>query len=343
MSLTNECWLYVERPSGQVGAENFRLETRTVPEIAPGHVLIKATYISVDPYMRIQQSAKNTWEAPFPVGKVQQGGVIGEVIASNDPNGRIQVGDTVNAYTGWQRYGIAAADSVRKIDFADLPASYGLSVLGMPGRTAYFGLMEVGRPESGNTLLVSGAAGAVGSIVGQIGRLVGCRVVGIAGGPEKCRFLVEELRFDDAIDYKTLGDQAAIEAALDSDKHCPAGIDVYFDNVGGVITDAVIEKINVRARIVICGQISQYNGGLDRPEMGPRFLHHLLYKRARIEGVLARDYNDRMDEMMARMVPWLQSGDIRYRETIIEGFEQLPHALSAMMQGANIGKMVVRV
>ncbi len=225
---------------------------------------------------------------------------------------------------GWQTHAVMSVTECRRLDPDLAPPSTALHVLGMPGRIAYFGLFEAGQPRPGETLLVSGAAGAVGSIVGQIGKLAGCRVVGIAGNREKAAWLTGTLGFDDAIVYRDYPDRAAMTRALEA--HCPDGIDVYYDNVGGYITDAVIERMNLRARLIICGQISQYQGGLDTPDLGPRLLQHFLYKRARMTGVLARDYTPRHDEMMVHMGPWVQHGKIRYEETFVDGFDQLPHA-----------------
>lgn len=214
-----------------------------------------------------------------------------------------------------------------------------LHVLGMPGRIAYFGLFDAGRPRAGDLLLVSGAAGAVGSIVGQLGRLAGCRVVRVVGSDAKAAWLTTALGFDKVLSYRGIDSLAAAAGRLRT--VCPNGIDVYFDNTGGVITDAVFDVMNLRSRLVICGQISQYQGGLDSPAQGPRMLHHMLYKRATMTGVLARDYTARMDEMLAVMTPWVQSGQIRYRETIASGFDALPDALAGLFRGDNIGKMIV--
>jgi len=216
-----------------------------------------------------------------------------------------------------------------------------LGVLGMPGRTAYFGLLVPGKPQPGETVVVSAAAGAVGSLVVQIAKLKGARVVAITGSDEKVRYVEEELGADVGINYHDYPTMTKMQAALVA--ACPEGIDIYFDNVGGSITDAVFQHINVRARIIICGQISQYSTGLDQPELGPRFLHKVLYTRATIQGILSRDYADRMDEMMADMVPWVQSGKIKFKETIISGFDNLPSALNMLFHGKNKGKLLVKV
>ncbi|MDP2436026.1 MAG: NADP-dependent oxidoreductase [archaeon] len=222
-----------------------------------------------------------------------------------------------------------------------LPLSYALGILGMPARTAYFGLLEAGKVQAGETLVVSGAAGAVGCIVVQIAKLKGMRVVAIAGSAEKLAWLQGELGADAVIDYTQHDSQEVMHQALQA--ACPDGVDVYWDNVGGYITDAVLELINVRARVIICGQITQYNGGLDAPAPGPRFLHRLIYTRATIQGILARDYNHRMPEMLAQITEWLTSGQIKYKETIWEGFDRLPDALNALFHSKNTGKMIVKI
>ncbi len=288
--------------------------------------------------MRIQQAARDTYDVPHPLGIVQRAGTVGQVLAT--ASARFSVGDWVLGYGGWQRYHKSHADELQKLDPDAAPVTTALGVLGMPGRTAWFGLMDAGRPKPGETLLVSGAAGAVGSLVAQFGKRAGCRVVGIAGGASKCAFLRERLKLDAAIDYRAHATTATLATEV---QRLTAGVDVYFDNVGGWITDAVIPLIKRRARVIICGAISQYDGGLDRPDTGPRFLQHMLFQRATIQGILARDYAHRMDEMKAIVAPWVKSGDIVFEETLIEGFEQLPEALNSLFSGQNLGKLLVKV
>ena len=339
--MSGKKWIYAKRPEGEVTSEHYTLEQEEIPtedQLENGEILIKTLYCSVDPYMRIQQSSLNTWEAPHPLGQVQGSGTIGRVIYSKDAN--IKVGDIVSAYTGWREYAKLNGSNASVINFGDsIPITYALGILGMPGRTAFFGLLEVGKPAQGETLVVSGAAGAVGSIVIQIGLLKGCRVVAIAGGEEKINYL-KSLGCE-TINYKNYPTANQMLEALKS--ACPNGIDIYFDNVGGHITDAVFHLINLRARIIICGQISQYNGGLDSPEMGPRFLHKILYTRATIQGILARDYTHRMSEMVAEMSKWIKNGEIKYQETVVEGFDNLPSALNMLFYGKNNGKLLVKV
>ena len=337
--LNNEQWIYARRPEGRVGPEHYERHTTPLdPAVAANEVIVEVRYVSVDPYMRIQQAARDTYDVPHPLGIVQRAGTVGQVVAS--ASARFAPGDWVLGYGGWQRYHRAHADELQKLDPAAAPVTTALGVLGMPGRTAWFGLMDAGRPKPGETLVVSGAAGAVGSLVAQFGKRTGCTVVGIAGGVEKCRFLVERLKLDAAIDYRAFSTAPALAAQL---QRVGGGVDVYFDNVGGWITDAVIPLIRRRARIIICGAISQYDGGLDQPELGPRLLQHLLFQRATIQGILARDYVHRMDEMRPIVAPWVQRGEIVFQETIVEGFDNLPQALNSLFSGANLGKLVVRI
>lgn len=338
-SLTNRQWFYVKRPSGRVTEDNYELrESEVNADLAANEVLFEAKYISVDPYMRIQQHESNTWSPPHPLNSVQQGGAVGQVVASKSANWR--EGDWALSYTGWQKFATCHSSDLQKIDPTAAPVSTALGVLGMPGRTAWFGLMEAGRPRPGEVVVVSGAAGAVGSLVVQFAKRAGCRVFGIAGGQAKCDFLTNELGLDGAIDYRAFSTTDALSAEV---QKLTNGVDVYFDNVGGWITDAIIPRVNLRARIIICGAISQYDGGLDNVEQGPRFLHHMLYQRATIQGILARDYNHRMDEMLSIVGPWVKNKEIVFEETIIDGFEKLPDTLNSLFEGRHRGKVLVSV
>ncbi|WP_295998603.1 NADP-dependent oxidoreductase [Rugamonas sp.] len=338
-SLTHSQWIYRKQPLGQIGAEHYELLRRPLDTtLDEGEVLIEARWFSVDPYMRIGQSSKPTYDsAPHPLDTVQAGAVVARVLASRAPG--YAAGDWVSAYSGWQSHARLRADALTRLDPQQAPLTAALGVLGMPGRTAWFGLTEAGRPHAGEVVVVSGAAGAVGSLVLQFAKRHGARVLGIAGGAAKCAWLRDTLGADWAIDYKAHPDAASLGAAILA---LTGGVDVYFDNVGGMVTDAVIPLINRRARIVICGQISQYSGGLETPELGPRLLHHLLYQRATIQGVLARDYLHRMDEMRRIVAPWVRDGRIIFEETVIEGFEQLPHALNSLFTGEHRGKLLVQ-
>ncbi len=324
-----------ERPVGYPKETDFKLIETPIPQPENGQVLLKTLYLSVDPYMRGRMNASRSYAANVEHNEVMVGGVIAEVIESKHPN--FEVGDIVNANIGWQEYGVSGGDGLRKIDPSIAPISTGIGILGMPGLTAYFGLLEVGKLQQGETVFVSGAAGAVGSVVGQIAKIKGCRVVGSAGTNEKISYIVDELGFDAAFNYKDVSNYHAKLSEL-----CPDGIDVYFDNVGGQITDAVFPNLRVKGRVVICGQISQYN--LESPETGPRFLWHLITQRARIEGFLVFEFTDRYEVALKEMSEWIQQGKLKYRETIADGgIEQAPTAFISMLKGGNIGKQLVKI
>ncbi len=334
----NRQWLYTQIPDAVVGPEHYSYsEVELQRSLAVGEVLVEAAYWSVDPYMRINQSRRPTWNAePHPLGVVQSAAVVGRVLDSRDPE--LASGDWVEGPLGWQTHAKAHGSTLRRLDPTLAPPSTALGVLGMPGRTAWFGLMEAGRPQPGEVVVVSAAGGAVGSLVVQFAKRAGATVVGIAGGAEKCRWVRESLGADVALDYRAYGDAAALESAL---REAVGGTDVYFDNTGGMISDAVMPTIRRRARIVVCGAVSQYGGGLDEPESGPRFSHHLLYQRATMQGILARDYLHRMDEMLARVGPWVQRGEIVFEQTISAGFETLPRVLQELFTGSHRGKRLV--
>ncbi|MES2104368.1 MAG: NADP-dependent oxidoreductase [Pseudomonadota bacterium] len=337
--LNNRQWFYVKRPEARVGSEHYELrETVIDGSLANNEVLVQARYISVDPYMRIQQHERRTYDVPHPLGIVQRAGMVAQVLASASEH--FQAGDWVLGYNGWQLFDKCHAGDLQKLDPEAAPVSTALGVLGMPGRTAWFGLMEAGRPRPGETLVVSGAAGAVGSLVAQFGKRAGCRVIGIAGGAQKCAYLINQLGLDGAVDYKAFSNADALAAEI---QRQTGGVDIYFDNVGGMVTDAVIPLIKLRARIIICGTISQYDGGLDHPDVAPRMLQHMLFQRATIQGILARDFVHRMDEMRSIVAPWVKAREIVFDETIIDGFDQLPDALNMLFEGKNVGKLLVRV
>ena len=323
------------RPVGYPKESDFKLVVTPIPNPEDGQVLVKTIYLSVDPYMRGRMNQTRSYAPNVEFNEVMVGGVIAQVIESKHSD--FQVGDIVNANIGWQEYGVSGGDGLRKIDPTLAPISTGVGILGMPGLTAYFGLLEVGKLQEGETVFVSGAAGAVGSVVGQIAKIKRCRVVGSAGSDEKIAYILDELGFDAAFNYKNVTDYYAKLAEL-----CPNGIDVYFDNVGGRITDAVFPNLQVKGRVVICGQISQYN--LENPETGPRFLWHLITKRARIEGFLVFDFADRHADALVQMAAWAQQGKLKYRETITKGgIENAPAAFISMLKGGNIGKQLVKI
>ena len=313
---------------------NFQLVETDIPSPGPGEVLVRTLYLSVDPYMRGRMRDTASYAPPVEIGQVMVGSAVGNVEKSN--SSVYEQGDIVEGPIGWQEFNVVPAGSLRKIDPTLAPISTALGVLGMPGLTAYFGLLEIGRPRAGETVLVSGAAGAVGALVGQIARIRGCRVVGSAGSGDKVAYLTGELGFDAAFNYKTL---TSYEARLS--ELCPQGIDVYFDNVGGPITDAAMLLINAGARVAVCGQISQYNR--EAPEAGPRWLFRLVVRQARVEGFLVSQFSVRYPEGLAQLAAWLREGRLKYREDIMEGIENAPRAFIRMLQGRNFGKQLVRV
>lgn len=332
--MKNRQIVLTSRPRGLPQESNFRLVETDLPELGNGQFLVRTHYVSVDPYMRGRISEAKSYADPVALGDVMIGGAVGRVVESRHP--RFKIGDVAVGYWGWQEYAISDGEGVYPFDTSVAPMSTALGVLGMPGMTAYFGLLEIGKPQPGETVFVSGAAGAVGSVVGQIAKLKGCRVVGSAGSPAKVDHLIQELGFDAAFNYKEVKDYAA-----KLDEVCPEGIDVYFDNVGGPLTDAVFTRINIRARIVVCGQIDQYNA--EEPPQGPRLLWHLIVKRARAEGLLVFDFAEQFPAAQRQMAEWLQAGKIKYRETIVDGLENTPRAFIGLFHGENLGKQLVRV
>ncbi len=322
------------RPEGMPKETDFHLEEVPLPQLGAGQVLVRALYLSIDPYIRSRLSGQTTYARGIQTGEVVIGCVVGQVMESGDP--RMAAGDIVEGMLGWQEYAVAAAKTLRKIDPAEGPISTALYVLGLTGLTAYFGLLDICRPQAGETVVISAAAGAVGSLVGQIARIKRCRTIGVAGGDEKMRYLTEELGFDGAMNYKSSADYESSLREL-----CPNGIDVYFDNVGGEITDAAVRLLNTRARIGVCGQISQYN--FETPQMGPRWLGQLTAKQARAEGFLVTQFSDRYQEGYRQMSTWLRQKRLRYREDVVHGLQNAPAAFIGMMEGQNMGKRLVRV
>jgi NADPH-dependent curcumin reductase CurA len=333
MDAVNHQFRLAARPQGVVGREHFDYVEEPLPELAEGQVLVKVLYISLDPAMRGWMNEGRSYVPPVQIGEVMRAGTVGVVVESKGE--KLAPGDHVSGWLGVQQYGVCNENEVFKVDteFAPLPTYLG--ALGMPGVTAYFGLLEVGAPKEGETVVVSGAAGAVGSVVGQIAKIKGCRVVGIAGGPEKCKWIVDELGFDAAIDYKGEDVGAALR------EHCPEGVDVYFDNVGGEILDAVLARLALRARVAICGAISQYNN-LDSVK-GPSNYMSLLVNRARMEGFVVVDYMGRAPEAVREMAGWIAEGRLIAREDVVEGFESFPEALLKLFAGENVGKLVLKV
>jgi NADPH-dependent curcumin reductase CurA len=321
------------RPAGMPGLENFEFVTSETPTLDEGEVLVRTQYISVDPYLRGRMRAGRSYVPPFEIGDVLVSGVVGEVAESRAPD--FANGDIVTGMLGWRLANVAKAGELRKVDPRVAPVTTALGVLGMPGLTAYFGLLDIGQPKEGETVVVSGAAGAVGMTVCQLAKIKGCRVVGIAGSDEKNDYLRAELGVDAVINYKTENVARALQAA------CPARIDVYFDNVGGEISDAVMPLLNQGARIVICGQISLYN--LDRPDVGPRPQAYLLINSAVMKGFIITAYAARFSEGVTQLAQWLAAGKLKYVETIAEGFENTPQAFIGLFSGDNLGKQIVKV
>jgi NADPH-dependent curcumin reductase CurA len=335
---TNHQWLLKQRPAAMPSEDDFELVETPVPEPGDGEFVMRASVLSVDPYMRGRMRDVKSYVPPVQIGEVMTGASVGAVVASKHPD--FTEGDIVEGRFGWQDYAVSDGrrDGARKVDPSLAPISTSLGVLGMPGMTAYFGLLEVGQPKEGETVVVSAASGAVGGLVGQIARIKGCRTVGIAGGPEKCAYLKDELGYDAAIDHRAAKDMKAMAAALG--EAAPDGIDVYFDNVGGMTLDAVLSRINLHARIAICGMISEYNQ--TEPELAPRPTRALLVQRARMQGLIVFDWADRYPEGMAQMAAWINEGKIKYREDVLEGIENMPKAMLRLFSGQNFGKQLVR-
>ena len=321
------------RPHGAPTRDNFRIEQVPLPEPGAGQVLLRTVYLSLDPYMRGRMSDAPSYAPPVELGAVMVGGTVSRVEASNHPG--FKVGDWVLSANGWQDYALSDGSGLARLGESPEHPSYALGLLGMPGFTAYMGLLDIGKPQAGETRVVGAATGPVGATVGQIGKLKGCRVVGIAGGAEKCRFLVEELGFDGAIDYKNEDLAAGLK------RECPKGIDVFFDNVGGEILDTVLTRIAFKARIVLCGAISQYNN--KEAVRGPANYLSLLVNRARMEGMVVMDYAQRFPEGLKEMATWLAEGKLQSREDIVEGLETFPETLLKLFSGENFGKLVLKV
>jgi NADPH-dependent curcumin reductase CurA len=322
------------RPVGKPTAENFRTEEVELNEPGADSVLLKPLFISVDPYMRGRMNDAKSYVPPFQVDKPIDGGVVATVVESK--SGLLRAGDTVVGNLPWATQCIEKADKLRKVDIRSIPAGYYLGVLGMPGLTAYVGLVEIAKPLAGETVVVSGAAGAVGIIVGQIAKVYGCRVIGIAGTDEKCRMLKDEFGFDGAVNYKTSQNLKQDIGVL-----CPKGVDIYFDNVGGDISDAVIANINFHARIALCGQIALYNS--TSLPVGPRLLPMLLTRSVMVQGFINGDYKPILPEAYKNLTAWIGDGKIKYKQTIVHGFDKLPEAFLGLFSGANEGKMLVEM
>lgn len=321
------------RPEGEPTAGNFAMSESPITEPKHGEVLIRTLYMSLDPYMRGRMRSGPSYATPLQPGDVMTGEVVARVEKSESP--LYNVGDTVRASIGWQEWAAVGAHIVKRIDPDLGPVSTAVGVLGMPGMTAYFGLLEVLKPRAGDTLVVSAASGAVGAVVGQIGKINGCYVIGVAGGDEKCDYIVEELGFDASINYKTQNVSAELA------RLSPTGVDCYFDNVGGPVTDAVFENLALKSRVAICGQISQYNAAT--PAQGPRNLSVLTRNRTTVEGFLVYDFELQHEIARARIANWIREGKIQFKEDIVNGFENAPEAFIGLLNGKNFGKLLIKV
>jgi NADPH-dependent curcumin reductase CurA len=325
------------RPVGEPKPSDFRLEDFPVPQPGSGQVLLKTKWLSLDPYMRGRMSDAPSYAKPVGINDVMEGGTVNEVAASN--NNDFKPGDIVLGHTGWQTHALSNGTGLRKLDPKLAPVQTALGVLGMPGMTAFTGLTEIGKPKAGETVVVSAASGAVGSIVGQIAKIKGARAVGIAGGAEKCRYVKDELGFDDCVDHRDAALTEKLKAA------CPKGIDVYFENVSGAVWDAVFPLLNPFARIPVCGLIAQYSA-TEAPDMKyktSQIFRAVLTKRLTIRGFIVSDFWGRFDDFIREMPQWIREGRIKYREDIVDGLENAPETFIGMLKGKNFGKQLIRV
>jgi NADPH-dependent curcumin reductase CurA len=332
MDAVNKQVLLASRPQGWVTEDNFRIVEVPIPKPDAGEVLVRNAWLSLDPYMRGRMNDVKSYAPCAQLGEVMVGQTVGEIIESRDTG--LKPGDKVLTQLGWQLYGVAKPGEVTPIDATRAPASYYLGILGMPGITAWFGLSEIGRPNAGETVVVSAASGAVGSVAGQLAKIGGCRVVGIAGGPAKCDYVVKELGFDACIDYKAGNLLQNLRQA------CPKGVDVLFENVGGEILDTLLRVMNLFSRIVVCGLIAEYN--LAAP-YGYTMLRSVLVNRIKMQGMIVFDWKDRYGEAIKGLAGHLAEGKLKYRESVVEGIENAPKGFIALLKGANFGKQLVRL
>ena len=331
---TNRRWLLADRPTGEPTREDFELDEIAIPEPGPGEVLVRTRYLSVDPYMRGRMRDADSYADPWTVGEPMRARCVAEVVGSEYAG--LEPGDIVTGNLYWAEYAAVDGDRVSRVETGDLPVSTALSVLGMPGRTAYVGTVDVGRVEPGDTVVVSAAAGAVGPVAGQIARIAGCRVVGITGADEKADWLTDQLGFDAALNYRTAEDLSAAVAEA-----CPRGVDLYFENVGGEVSDAVTDHLADYSRVAVCGKIALYNREDGEVPRGPRRLHQRT--RTRVEGFIVSDHAHRFEHVTDRLRRWVSGDEIRYRETVTEGIENAPEAFLGLFEGTNVGKQLVRV
>jgi len=329
--MNNRAWTLASYPTGMVSEGNFKLVESPVPSPKEGEVVVRNLWLSLDPYMRGRLSQQRSYVKGVEIGEVMTGETAGEVVESRHPN--FKAGDTVTAPSGWQLYCCVKGEALTKVDASRAPLSYYLGCLGMPGRTAYFGLKEIGAPKPGETVVVSAASGAVGMVVGQLAKAWGARAVGIAGGPQKCEF-VRSLGFDACVDYKAGNLHADLSAA------CPKGVDVYFENVGGQILDTLLRKMNVRSRIIVCGLISDYNA---LEPYGVKMFRSILVNRIKVQGMIVFDWFERYAEANAALAELVSAGKLKYRESVLEGIEAAPRGLVGLLKGENFGKQLVKL
>ncbi|HEV7322855.1 MAG TPA: NADP-dependent oxidoreductase [Ensifer sp.] len=330
--------LLAARPSGRPAPSDFRIVETAIPEPSEGEVLLKILYLSLDPYMRGRMNAGRSYAKPVEIGTVMEGGTVARVLRSRHPD--YSDGDFVLSHSGWQSYALSRGQDLRKLDPAAAPLSTALGILGMPGFTAYAGLLTIGRPKPGETVVVAAASGAVGSAVGQIARIKGARAIGIAGGADKCAFVRDVLGFDAVIDHRAPDFADQLAAA------CPGGIDVYFENVGGHVWDAVFPLLNDFARVPVCGLIAHYNQAAGAQEGGDRLpgvMREVLSRSLLIRGFIQREFADQRPAFYQEMAGWIKGGEVRYREDIVDGIENAPEAFIGLLDGRNFGKLVIRV
>ena len=328
----NKRVVLASRPQGAVTPENFRIEEQSLPAPADGEVLVRNEWLSLDPYMRGRMSDAKSYVPPVEIGGVMVGQTVGEVVESRHPG--FKPGDRVLTQLGWQSHGVARGKELRLVDAKRVPPSYYLGVLGMPGMTAWFGLFEIGKPKSGETLVVSAASGAVGSVVGQLAKQEGLRVVGIAGGKEKCDYVVKELGFDACVDYRQGNVNDQLREA------CPNGIDIDFENVGGEILDTVLRRMNLYGRVIVCGLIAEYNA---TQPYGYKAMRAILVNRIRMQGMIVFDWKDRYEEALADLGARVAAGKLKYRESVVQGLDNAPQGLIALLAGKNFGKQLVKL
>jgi NADPH-dependent curcumin reductase len=335
--MKNRRVLLASRPAGWVCEENFRIEEGPIPQAGDGEVLVKNLWLSLDPYMRGRMSAAKSYAASVEIGPVMEGGTVAEVLESRHPD--YAAGDMVLSYSGWQAHALSDGSDLRKLDPLQAPVTTALGVLGMPGFTAYAGLLTLGQPKPGETVVVAAASGPVGATVGQIARIKGARAVGIAGGPDKCALVRDAFGFDVALDHRSPTFAEELQAA------CPDGIDVYFENVGGKVWDAVFPLLNTFARIPVCGLVAQYNstGPFDGPDRLPILMRDVLTKSLTIRGFIQREFHAQRPAFYREMAQWIAEGRVKYQEDIVDGLESAPKAFIGMLEGRNFGKLIVQV